>query len=442
MRHHPSVEFVLLCCFLARCGTGMAADDWPQFRGPAGQGHALATELPTIWNETKNVVWKVPLPGRGWSSPVIWGDQIWVTTALATLVTPEEKKRRLAGNQYEATLALADSVSLRALCIHRDTGELLHNIEMCRADQPDPIHQLNSYATPTPVLDGKRLYCDFGTYGTTCVQTQSATTCWSRRLPIDHQVGPGSSPLQFRNLLILVRDGCDVQYVTALDKQSGETVWKTNRPPIDLDEEFRKGFSTPILINHHTQSQIVVPGAKWVVAYAPESGRPIWRVNYVKGYSNVARPVYGHGMVFVCTNGPGRQLWAIRIDGSGDVTDTHVVWRVKKQVAYRVSPLLVDQELYVVTDQGVITCLDALTGSVHWNLRLGGNHAASPIYADGKIYVFGEDGSSFVLRPGTHKPAGRPIENRLNGRFVASPAVAGSGLFLRSATHLYRICDF
>ena len=360
-----------------------------------------------------------------------------MTTALETLATPEERKRRLAGNQYEATLELATSVSLRAICIHRQTGKLLHNVELSHVDAPEPIHTLNSYATPTPIVEPGRLYCDFGTYGTVCMNSATGAVLWNRRLPVEHQVGAASSPILCDNLLVLVRDGCDVQYVTALDKRTGETIWKTDRPPIDLDNEFKKAFSTPLLVEHIGRRQMIVPGAKWVVSYDPATGKPIWRVNYVKGYSNIVRPVFGHGMVYVCTNGPGRQLWAIRVDGLGDITDTHVIWKARRQIPNRVSPLLVGNEIYAVTDNGIVTCFDALTGQTRWSQRIGGNYAASPLHADGHIYVFSEEGKTSVFRSG--KQPEMLAENHIQGRLVASPAVAGEAIFLRTDTHLYRI---
>ena len=417
--------------------TAIASDSWPQFRGPRGDGHANATALPLTWNENQNVAWKTAVPGRGWSSPVLFGEQIWMTTALETLATEEQKKRLLADNKYEATLALATSVSLRAICVHRETGKLLHNVEVVQVDSPEPVHKHNSYATPTPVVERGRVYCDFGTYGTAVLDSATGDVLWHRRLPIEHQVGAGSSPLLVDQLLVLVRDGCDVQYVTALDKRTGKDIWKTDRPAIDLDSEFRKGFSTPLLIEQDGHRQLVVPGAKWVVSYEPATGQPIWRANYVKGYSNIARPVFGHGMVYVCTNGPGQQLWAIRINGQGDVTDTHVTWKVKRQTPNRVSPLLAANEIYVITDKGVVTCLDTMTGQKHWSQRVGGNHAASPVFADGHVYVFSEEGETSVFQPG--KQSQLVAKNHLQGRFVASPAMMGKAIYLRSDTHLYRI---
>ena len=417
--------------------TAAAADDWPQFRGPGGEGHSPAVGLPLSWSETENVAWKVAVPGRGWSSPVVLGNHIWMTTALETAATAEEKKQRLAGKKHAETLQVAAAVSLRAICIRRDSGEPARDVELFRIDEPAEIHQLNSYASPTPVLEPGRLYCDFGTCGTACVDCATGKVLWKRRLPIDHQVGPGSSPILHEELLILVRDGCDQQYITAVDKRTGQTVWRTDRPPMDTDDEFKKAFSTPLVFRSNGKRQMIVPGAEWIVSYDPATGEQIWRVDCGRGYSNVPRPVFGHGMVYVCTEFPGQQLWAIAVDGRGDVTDTHVRWKAVKQIPKRSSPLLVGRELYVVSDGGVATCFDALTGRPHWRKRVGGNYFASPVYADGRIYLFNDEGKATLLTPG--KEFVKPAENRVEGRIVASPAIADGTIILRTDTHLYRI---
>ena len=418
-------------------GSRIATDDWPQFRGPQGDGRSAAVDLPLTWSETENITWKKTVPGRGWSSPVVAGEYIWLTTALETAATDEEETQRLAGNKYQDTLAVVAAVSLRVLGFHRKTGELLHNVEMFRIEQPDAIHKLNTYATPTPIAKPGRVYCDFGTFGTACLNSSTGKIVWTRRLPVDHQVGPVSSPILCDDMLVLARDGCDAQYVTALNKRTGETVWKTDRPPIDLDDEFKKAFCSPLLIEADGHCQIVVPGASWVVSYDPRTGKPLWQVDYGKAYSNVPTPVFGHGLAYVCTNSPGVQLWAIRVDGRGDVTDTHVAWKATKQVPKKASPLLVGDEIYTVSDIGVATCLDGRTGANLWAHRIAGNYSASPIYANERIYFFSEEGKTVVLRSG--REPDWLAENHVEGRVVASPAVAGRAIFLRTDTHMYRI---
>ena len=418
-------------------GSRIAPDDWPQFRGPRGDGLSTAVDLPLTWSETKNITWKRAVAGRGLSSPVVLGGRIWMTTALETAATNEEKAKQLTGRKYKGALAVAMTISLRVLGFDRKTGKLLHNVEVFRVNGPDPIDKRNSYASPTPVAEPGRVYCDFGTYGTVCLDSSTGKIIWKRRLPIDHQVGPGSSPILCDDLLVLVRDGRDAQYVTALKKQTGKTVWKTNRPPIDSDNEFKKGFSSPLLFKADGRRQIVVPGAKWVVSYDPPTGKQLWQVEYGKGYSNVPTPVFGHGLAFVCTDFPGNQLWAIRVNGRGDVTGSHVVWKMKKQMPKKTSPLLVGGEIYTVSDGGVATCLDGRTGASLWTRRIGGNYAASPVCAEGRIYYFSEEGKTTVIRSG--RKLKTLAENHLKGRVMASPAVAARAIFLRTDTHLYRI---
>ena len=415
-----------------------AADDWPQFRGPGGQGHSSAAGLPLRWSETENLAWKVPISGRGFSSPVVLGSQVWMTTALEKAASAEEANKRLEGNRIADRLEVDHSVTLQAVCFSRHTGKLLAEILLFHVEHPDPIQAVNSYASPTPVIEPERLYCDFGTNGTACLDTATGDILWKRRLPLDHQVGPGSSPFLYGDLLVLVRDGCHVQYVTALDKQTGNTVWRTDRPPIDATyPPYRKAFSTPLVIGASGRRQMIVPGAQWVVSYDPATGREIWRANYGSGFSNAPRPVFGHGMVYICTGFASQQLWAIRVDGRGDVTETHVVWKSKRQIPKRSSPLLVGDQLYLISDTGVATCFDARTGETHWCERISGNYSASPTYVDGRIYFFSEEGKATVLRPGPQLT--KLAENHLDGRVTASPAVAGRALLLRSDTHLYRI---
>ena len=435
MRFH----FVILLILEVVVSTAVASDDWPQFRGPGGQGHCTAAGLPLNWSETENLTWKTAIEGSGWSSPVVLGKEIWMTAALPTPATPEEAKTKLASIGAAVPSAqVARSVTLKAVCVDRVTGRLLQTITLFDFDEPVQICSVNSYASPTPVVEPGRLYCDFGTMGTACVETATGKILWKRRLPIEHQVGPGSSPILHGDLLVLVRDGCDVQYVTALDKNTGQTVWKTARPPIAANySAYKKAFSTPLVIDAAGGKQMIVPGAQWIVSYDPDSGKPIWQVDTGPTFSNTSRPVFGHGLVFVCTAFGGSQLLAVRADGQGDVSDTHVAWNRRKEVPKNSSPLLVGDELYTVSGGGVVNCLDARTGKVHWAERISSNCSASPVYADGRIYLFGEDGKTVVVRPG--KQLATLAENEIDGRIMASVAIADRAFFLRTDTHLYRI---
>ena len=409
------------------------AGDWSQFRGPDGNGVAPATANPPIqWSESKNIQWKTAVTGCGRSSPIILGDRIWLTTA-----DPKEVKRTRIGPD---DMQVAQHVSFHVLCLDRTDGKRLWQVTVFNLERPAPVHWLNSWATPTPVLEAGRLYCDFGTYGTVCVDAETGKILWKQHLPLDHQVGPGSSPVLFQDLLILVRDGRDAQYVAAIRKDTGQPVWKTDRPPLTArDNAAKKSFSTPLVIHHNGRTQMIVPGAQWVVAYDPASGKEVWRVRHGNGFSVAPRPVAGHAMAYICTGAMVPQLWAIRLDGQGDVTDTHVAWKAKSGVSLMSSPVLVGDEIYCGSDAGIASCFDARTGKLLWRERLGSGCLASPIAAAGRLYFFSRDAKTTVLKAG--KEFSRLEENSLDGFMVATPAVVDRSLFLRTDTHLYRIED-
>ena len=408
----------------------LPADDWPQFRGPTGDGMAVTTNLPLTWSPTQNVVWKVAVPGRGRSSPVVLGDRIWLTTALETGVKtfPEGPDK----------MQQAERVVIGVVCLERTTGKQLYHVDLFSVTNPVAVNLLNSYATPTPAAEPGRVYCDFGTFGTACLDAATGQALWKRQLPLDHHHGPGSSPVVYSNLLILVRDGRDQQYVTALNKQTGETVWKTVRPPLRTpNREFRKSFSTPLVFEANGRVQMVVPGAQWLVAYEPETGQEIWRVDDDKGETVAPRPVYGQGMVYLSTGilGNRPQLWAVRVDGQGDVTQTHVAWKLQTLLGFMPSPLLVGRELYLLNDDGFVSCVDAASGALLGKSRAGGSYAASPVYAGGRLYCFSREGKTVVLQ--ANKDLTLLAENQLDGPVFASPALAGSAIYLRTDTHLY-----
>jgi outer membrane protein assembly factor BamB len=405
-------------------------DGWPQFRGPSGNGLCQATDLPLSWSQTQNITWKVATPGRGRSSPVALGDRIWMTTAIEQGV----KRTQIGPDDMQ----VADRVSLGAVCLRRSDGHCLWHVTLFEVNKPDPVHWLNSWATPTPAVESGRLYCEFGTFGTACLDAETGRLVWKRRLPVDHQNGPGSSPTLYHDALILVRDGRDAQYVTALDKKTGQTLWKTNRPPLTGDRaDMKKSYSTPLIIEEGGLPQMIVPGAQWVVSYEPTSGKEIWRVRHGEGFSIAPRPVFGHGLVYICTGYFVPQLWAIRTDGHGDVTGTHVAWKATRQPSTLSSPILVGDELYWISDAGIVCCADARTGKLHWHERLGGRCLASPIYAAGRLYFFNEGGKTTVLKAG--KQFTRLAENQLEGPLVATPAVLGQAILLRTDAHLFCI---
>ena len=406
---------LLTVAILLPASWGMAAENWPQFRGPHANGHAPAAELPLEWSETKNVAWKTPIHDRGWSSPVIWGRQIWLTTASE------------------------DGRQLFAVCVDRDSGRILHDLKVFDVERPEKIPKINSYASPTPVIESGRVYVHYGTYGTACLDTATGKTLWTRRdLNCDHHMGPGSSPILVGNLLVFHVDACDVQYVVALDKTTGRTVWKTDRS-IDYSNVHRfcrKAFCTPTVVSSGGRSELISPGSKAMMGYDPLTGEELWKISYY-GWSMVPRPVFGHGLLYVIMDYDRPQLWAVRPGGRGDVTEENVAWKAVKGMPSTPSLLLIDDLLLMVTDLGVATCVEAKTGEVVWRERIGGNHSASPIYAGGRVYFFSHDAETTVIQPG--RKFKRLAVNRLDGPMMASPAVAGNALLLRTETHLYRI---
>jgi outer membrane protein assembly factor BamB len=416
----------------------LAGDVWPQFRGPDGQGHSDAVGLPLTWSETENIAWKIPLPGKGWSSPVVAEGRIWLTTEIETALSLEEREKKSTEELSAQQLALAGHLSLRAICIDFKTGKVLIDKELFTWDTPDPIHLTNSYASPTPILHEGRVYCHFGNYGTACLDATSGNAIWLTRLPLQHNVGPGSSPVLVDGLLFLNCDGVDQQYVIALDSQTGEVVWKVDRPAFEGNNgDLHKAFSTPLVIEVAGKKQIVSTGAHRVIAYEPKTGKALWQVNYGKGFSNVPRPVYGNGLVYICTGFMDHQLWAIRPDGEGDVSETHVVWKQNKQIPNQPSPLLIGNEIYVVSAKGIVTCFDALTGETIWRERVPGNYTASPTYADGHMFFCNAEGTTTVLAPG--RTFQRLAVNEIEGRVQASLAIVEKSILLRTAGHLYRI---
>jgi outer membrane protein assembly factor BamB len=410
---------LILHCLIVQAG-----DQWPQFRGPDGNGHSDSRDLPLNWSETQNVAWKTPIHDRGWSSPVIYGDQIWLTTASA------------------------DGRKLYALCIDRETGRIIRDLKLFEVEQPQYAHPFNTYASPTPVIESGRVYITFGSPGTAGIDTRSFKVLWERRdIECNHFRGAGSSPIIFRDLLIMHFDGSDHQFVTALDKRTGKTVWQTKRS-IDFqdlepngkpaaDGDFRKAFATPHVAMIDGRWELISLGAKAAYGYDPLTGRELWRLEERAQHSASTRPVLGHGMIFYPTGFSAGQLFAVRTGGKGLITDTHVVWKVKRGVSNKPSILLIDDLIYMVGDAGIASCIDARTGDVVWQQRIGGEYSASPVYAGGRIWFFSEDGKTTVIKTG--RKFEMLAENRLDEGFLASPAIAGRAFYLRSRTHLYRI---
>jgi outer membrane protein assembly factor BamB len=426
------MRLFLSAAFAAMLAHGVAGAelDWPQLRGPRGDGSSLAMHVPLHWSETNNIAWKVSIPGRGRSSPVVLGDRVWLTFAVEQGVV----RKRIGGDDMQT----AEHVSLEVVCLDRAMGKILWRTKLFDVANPDPVHWFNSWATPTPVVEPGRLYCDFGTFGTACLNAKTGNILWKTQLPCDHQVGPGSSSLLYKKLLIMVRDGREAQYVVALDTKTGKEVWKTDRPPIVASSpNLKKSFVTPLLVDTGGRTQLLAPTAHWMVSYDPATGRELWRVRHGEGFSIGSCPVFGNGTVYFSTGCFKPYLWAVRVDGAGDVTATHAAWKITRQVPIMSSPLLLGEALYWTSDDGMANCADAQSGEAYWQERMNEQHLASPLLAEGRVYFFGMNGKTTVVKAG--KPFAKLAENQLEGVVVATPAILDRTIYLRTDTHLYRI---
>jgi outer membrane protein assembly factor BamB len=428
--------YVVLALTALWVNSAYGSENWPQFRGPAGDGRSAARGLPVHWSEQQHVKWKTPIHDRAWSSPVVWGNQIWLTTATE------------------------DGTKLFALCIDRDRGSIVHDLKLFDVEKPQFAHKFNTYGSPTPVIEAGRVYVTFGSPGTACLDTESGQVLWTRRdFVCNHYRGAGSSPILYQDLLIMNFDGSDHQYLVALDKATGKTVWRKERSidfkdlgPDGLPKEegdLRKAFSTPHVGLLDGSAVLISSGAKAHYAYEPLTGRELWRVEERTSHSASTRPVVGRGLVFVPTGWSTGELLAIRPGKPGEMVDAQqqsgkssgtqlqVVWKSKRNVPKKPSVLLLDDLLFTIDDNGIASCLEAATGKEFWRERVGGNHSASPISAEGRIYFFSEEGKGTVIEAG--REFKKLADNQLDDGFMASPAIAGKALYLRSKTHLYRI---
>jgi outer membrane protein assembly factor BamB len=392
--------------------------DWPQFRGPTGQGVSTARDVPIRWSAESNIDWKTPIPGEGWSSPVYADGRLYVTSALA------------GGD--------SDDVSLRAICVDAASGRIVWNVEALAvsAAKAGPVHQKNSRASPTPIISGGRLYVHFGHMGTAALDLEGNVLWRQTELAYPPVHGNGGSPALVDDVLVFSCDGAEKPFVAALDSATGEVRWKTPRE-ISVQKMF--SFSTPLAVSTPNGSkQIVSPGSGFVGGYDAATGREMWRVRYGQGYSVIPRPVMAHGLVFVCSGFDRPTLAAIRLtEETGDLTDTHIAWRHNRAVPHTPSLVADDDKLFFVSDNGVASCLNARSGDSHWSERLGGAFSASPILADGRVYFLSEDGVCHVVKASTTFES--LAANDLGERTFASPAAIDGALFIRSESHLWRI---
>jgi outer membrane protein assembly factor BamB len=402
-----ALRWAALALFAA--GPALAAQEWRQFRGPTGQGIADAADVPVAWDAAQNIAWKAAVPGRGWSSPVVAHGRIWLTTAVSQ----------------------GRDASLRLLAFDADNGRAAGDLEIVRLRNAQLLNAKNSHASPTPIVDDERVYVHFGSAGTAAVALDGAIL-WKVRYGCDTQHGSGASPVLYRGLLILTCDGFDAAYIVAVDVRTGKEQWKTPRR-----QPWSQAYATPLVIRVGDVDQIVSPTAFYAAAYEPLTGKEIWRVRYDDGFSNVPRPVFANGLVFIATGFQQPALLAVRPDGHGDVTRSHVAWRLARGVPFTPSPHAVADRLYVLNDAGILSCVAIATGEVLWQHRLPGSYSASPVLAGGRIYFQSEEGLTTVVQPG---PVFQSVAaNRLDGGMLASMAVSGRSLYIRTEEHLYRI---
>lgn len=414
-----------LSLLLLLAAPAFADDNWPQFRGPTGQGVTDSKGLPVTWSETQNVKWKTAIHGKAWSSPVIWGNQIWMSSATD------------------------DGRELFALCVDKESGKIVHDIKLF--DDPaanQMFKKFNSYASPTPVIEEGRVYITFGAAGTTCLDTATAKPIWERRdIKINHWRGAGSSLLMYKDLLVLDFDGADAQFIIALNKKTGETVWKTGRSldyqdlgpdgKIKADGDFRKAFSTCRIATVNGKPAIISIGSSATYAYEPETGKEIWRLEHRGWHSAGATPVIGPELIYICPGFGKGAVLGVKPNGEGVLGPDHVVFKITKNGPSKPSPVLVGDLLYFVDDGGFASCVDAKNGNEVWRQRIPGNYSAAPLYGDGKIYFSAEDGLTTVVEPG--REFKKLAENKLDDGFRATIAVSGKALFLRTLSNLYRV---
>lgn len=413
---------------------GTALADWNQFRGPSGNG-TVDVAIPTTWSETENVLWQTEIPGQGWSSPIVVGQEIFLTAAIP-IPAHQSPSTLPASKASPSGTSLPTDYDLCLLKLDASTGQQLQRVSLFTehgADAPK-IHQKNSHASPTPIFDGQHIFVHFGHLGTACVD-RDGTVLWrndSLAYPPVH--GNGGSPVVVEQLLIFSRDGKDISEVTALDKRTGNIAWQR---PRNVETAKRFSFCTPLVLEAGGQTQIILPGSNVVQSLNPANGEELWRVRY-EGYSVIPKPIYEAGLVFISTSYDRPKLLAIDPTGTGDVTDTHVRWTASSaNIPHTPSLVALDGRVLMISDKGIAAAYQASSGTELWKERIGGNYSASPLLSGSRVYFLSEDGVCSVL-----DVADLPQEiakNKLNARTLASPAVIGNDLLIRTEKSLLRI---
>lgn len=421
-------------------GTSAETANWPQWRGPGSSGTSPEKKLPTEWSVTRNVLWKTAIPGKGHSSPIVWGKRVFLTTAVQGAIVPGAKptKHKTPDGKvfdHPDSIGGEHSHAFKVLCLDTKTGKILWDRTAYEGTVYDDRHRDNSYASPTPLTDGRSVYAYFGAEGIYCYDFDG-TLAWKTSVGKIATMGMGvaTSPVLWKDLLILQcdQDNGVHSFLAAVNKNNGEEAWRVPRKTLE-------SWATPIVVSTPDRAELVVNARELVIAYDPANGKELWRSEGV-GVNPVPTPVWGHNMVVVAAGAGQKRAMAIRLGGSGDVTNTsQIAWKYNKGTAHVASPLLYGDYVYLLTDSGIITCLDAKGGSMKYRQRLPGSNKllASPVAFDGKILLTSERGVSFVFKAGPvyELLSTNPIDEMVR----ASPAIAGGKIFLRGTNNLYAI---
>lgn len=446
MTHNTCVRFLSAFVFTAVSLTGFAQSsqpaNWPQWRGPNGSGISNEKNLPVEWSADKNVQWKTPLPGRGHSSPVVWGNRIFLTTDIEGEIVPGAKavEHIRAGKIWVHPDAVSGNRkhTLKLLCLDRNTGKILWERVAYEGTVLDDRHRKNTYASSTPVTDGKYVYAFFEAEGLYCYDL-NGKQIWKTNVGKISKVGmgPGTSPVLYENLIILQCDledgGPALSFISAVDKRTGKEVWRVKR-------DHRKTHATPLIVRKGNRAELITNGWETVVAYDPKTGRELWSCEGVRGWG-IPSPVANDEMVFVAAGYPNKRAMGIKFGAEGNITATgNLVWKYDKGTAYVASPILYGDYLYLISDKGILTCIEAKTGVIKYEggrVPIPASFSASPVAFDGKLFLTSEDGDTFVIKAGPeHEVLGT---NSLDEPVLASPAIAAGRIFIRGEKNLYCI---
>jgi outer membrane protein assembly factor BamB len=436
-----ALSLIALASFEPFSTTAAPGSNWSQWRGGEGTGISTETNVPTEWSVDKNIKWKTPIAGRGHSQPIVWGAKVFLTTDIEGEIVPGAKAVEHKENGQPITHP--DSVganrkhTFKVICVDRNTGKILWEQTAYTGTVYDDRHRKGSYAAPTPATDGNRIYAWFGGEGDGlyCYDFNGKLEWKSAVGKIaNYGMGPGSSPVTHENLVILQCDEDEGKnsFIIAIDKKTGKEVWKTPR-------KVQASWSTPLVVRSGQRVELITSGNEWIISYDPKTGKELWTARG-HGSNAIGTPLAGHGMVFVYAGYPVKKTFAIKLGGSGDVTNSNVAWQYDKGTAYVPSSILYNDYLYLMSDRGILTCLDARTGKVIYEggrIPVPATFTASPVAFDGKLLLTSEDGDTYIIKAG---PKHEVIATNSVGEPVfASPAISDGMIFIRAASNLYCI---